>query len=132
MPYTYPFIYFRSDAFPERPGEADSINPGLFGEALAEFLAQELKAAGFPVGAIFAEDLAMSIPIANEKFSIYVNCVNEDETTDEFRIMFDPDKPTITKWFKKIDTRQVMEPLITTVRKILTNHAQVSDVREQD
>ena len=129
MSDSYPVIFFKSDSFPEREEEEYTINPGLFGEALAEYLQENLKKAGFPVEDIGSEDFGMYVPITNKDFRIYIYCVNEYETTNEFRIDFDPNNHTLTKWFKKIDTRPVMEPLIQVVTEILRNDPSVTEIR---
>ena len=129
MSDSYPVIFFKSDSFPEREEEEYTINPGLFGEALAEYLQENLKKAGFPVEDIGSEDFGMYVPITNKDFRIYIYCVNEYETTNEFRIDFDPNNHTLTKWFKKIDTRPVMEPLIQAVTEILRNDSSVTEIR---
>ena len=129
MSDSYPVIFIKSDSFPEREEEEDVINPGLFGQALAEYLHDNLKKAGFPVEDIGSEDFGMYVPITNKDFRIYIYCVNEYETTNEFRIDFDPTNHTLTKWFKKIDTRPVMEPLIQAVTEILRNDPSVTEIR---
>lgn len=131
MSDSYPVIFFKSDSFPEREEEEDVINPGLFGQALAEYLHENLKKAGFPVEEIGSEDFGMYVPITNKDLRIYIYCVNEYETTNEFRLDFEPNTHTITKWFKKIDTRPVMEPLITAVLKILADDPRISEVRDE-
>ena len=71
MSDSYPVIFFKSDSFPEREEEEYTINPGLFGEALAEYLQENLKKAGFPVEDIGSEDFGMYVPITNKDFRIY-------------------------------------------------------------
>ena len=43
-----PLLEFESSAFTVIPGEDESTNPGIYGKALAEWLADQLRAAGLP------------------------------------------------------------------------------------
>ena len=45
-----PLLEFESSAFLVAPGEDEETNPGIYGKALAQWLAEQLRAAGFSVG----------------------------------------------------------------------------------
>jgi hypothetical protein len=51
-----PLLEFESSAFAVIPGEDEQTNPGIYGKALAEWLAVQLRAAEFSPGAVVAED----------------------------------------------------------------------------
>jgi hypothetical protein len=53
-----PLLEFESSAFAVVPGEDEKTNPGIYGKALAQWLAEQLRAAGFSVEDVIAEDLA--------------------------------------------------------------------------
>src|SRR5258705_54674 len=54
--------------------EATETNPGLFGKSLARWLAEQLHAAGFPAGTVFAEDFGWCIPVGSKPHALYVVC----------------------------------------------------------
>src|SRR6476661_2322902 len=59
-----PLLEFESSAFAVVAGEDDATNAGLFGKALAEWLAGELRVAGIAAGGVIAEDFGWCVPVS--------------------------------------------------------------------
>ena len=56
-----PLLEFESSAFEVAPGEDEETNPGIFGKALAAWLAEQLSSAGYTTREIIAEDFGWAI-----------------------------------------------------------------------
>ncbi|MDX1455043.1 MAG: hypothetical protein R3217_06280 [Gammaproteobacteria bacterium] len=121
-----------SDAFPPLPDEDEIVNPGLFGKRLADMLASELVKREYVVENVFPEDWGWCLELKNDRYRLYVGCGNFDEKNSEnrFRVFTIPEKPLIWRWFRKIDTRPVIQPLRSALKDILESHPEIRDVGE--
>lgn len=64
-----PFIRLRSDKFPILPGEADElVNEGMYGKALALYLAERLQDRGYPAADVCCEDWGWWVGLAGFEF----------------------------------------------------------------
>src|SRR2546426_8514214 len=81
-----PLLEFESSAFPVIPGEDEETNPGIYGKALAQWLAEHLRAAGFPTGNVIAEDFGWCVPVESQPHSLYVACASTGERSEERRV----------------------------------------------
>src|SRR5262245_49356414 len=97
-------VEFRSSKFPPYDGEEEEINPGLWGRRLAEYLKQQLGTRGLTTGEVIAEDWGCCLPVQQEPFELWIGCGHQYGDNDVFLCFIEPSKPTIRKWFKKIDT----------------------------
>jgi hypothetical protein len=113
-------VEFRSSAFPPYDGEEAAINPGRWGKRLAEFLAAGLQGRGFVIRDLIAEDWGWVIPIENPSFPLWIGCGNYDEYPDDgFFCFIEPHKPTIRRWFRKVDTIEQVTALRAAMNKVL-------------
>jgi len=122
-------VEFRSAKFPPYDGEEEKINPGLWGQRLAEYLAAKLKEHGIETEAMNPEDWGWYIPIRNEGFRLALCCGHQNGDADEFLCFIDPWKPTIRKWFKKIDTTVQVGRVAEALEKILASDPDIRDVK---
>lgn len=99
-------VTFRSDDFPPYPGEEDSINPGIWGKRLAEFLSAELPRRSVIVREFFLEGWGREIPVENEAFAMFLGCGNQIEPGENRYLCFiEPSKPMVRQGlFKKVST----------------------------
>jgi hypothetical protein len=63
-----PLPEFESSAFAVLPNEDNETNPGIYGKALAQWLANQLRAAGVPAGEVIAEDFGWCVPVESSPF----------------------------------------------------------------
>ena len=113
-------VEFRSDRFPPYEGEEEKVNPGLWGQRLAEFLRDHLRAEGFETEEPFAEDWGWVVPIANRNFGLWVGCGHYQEYPDGYLCFIEPHKPFIRRFFKRIDTREIVAAVQKSLDKVLT------------
>jgi hypothetical protein len=122
-------VEFRSAKFPPYDGEEEKINPGLWGQRLAEYLVAKLKEQGIETEGMNPEDWGWYVPIKNDGFRLAVCCGHQDGDADEFLCFIDPCKPTIRKWFKKIDTTVQVGRVAEALEKILAADPDIRDVK---
>lgn len=108
-------VEFVSDKFPAY--EDEEVNPGVFGQRLAEFLSNGLKSKGFRPQEPVMEDWGWIIPIENEEFNLWVGCGNYPEYKNGFLCFIEPYKEKIKKFlfFGTIETK----PRITELQKAM-------------
>ena len=75
-------VEFRSDRFPPYDGEEDRINPGRWGQRLAEFLCAKLLAEGVQTDEPRSEDWGWRIDVVNEDFTLWIGCGRCEEHPD--------------------------------------------------
>jgi hypothetical protein len=122
-------VEFRSAKFPPYDGEAEQINPGLWGKRLAEYLVLRLSEKGIKTGEIVAEDWGWYIPIPNEAFSLALGCGHQNGDDNEFLCFTDPGRPIVRKLFKKIDGTVQLTRLTEALQQILDSDSEIKDVR---
>jgi len=124
-------VEFRSDQFPPYDLEdlSDTINKGVFGKRLAEFLADGLKGRGFEPGEPYDQDWGWVVPIKNVGFPLWIGCGNYYEYEDGFLCFIEPHKPVIRRWFRKIDTTARVGALRDAMDKLLSANPGVRNKR---
>lgn len=122
-------VEFRSTAFPAYPDEEAEINPGRFGRRLAEFLAEQLLRRGFTVQGIGAEDWGWRVDLENAAFPLWIGCGNYEEGEDAFLCFIEPSKPVLRRWFKKIETAEVIERVASALEASLQSNEKVSGIK---
>jgi hypothetical protein len=121
-------VTFRSNKFPAYDGEEMSINPGLWGKRLAEYLQEKLEREGFGTQDIYAEDWGWVVPIKNDGFALWIGCGHQNGADDEFLCFVQPSKPVIRKLFRKIDTTKQVGRVVDVLGKILSSDKDVRDI----
>ena len=121
-------VAFRSAQFPPNEGEEDQINPGIWGQRLADYLATKLAAHGIVTEAPVAEDWGWYLPVPNEGFPLGVCCGHQDGEADEFICFTEPNTPIVKKLFRKIDATPQLTRLTTALREILAADPAIRDV----
>lgn len=117
-------LQFRSPRF---VGGANSINPGIDGAKLAVFLEDEFGALGYTAAAL-EEDWGWMIFLSEAPFRLWLGCSSYDEP-DGWLVFIEPSKPTIRKWFRRIDTRNEVEKAAALLEKIITERGDATDLR---
>src|SRR6266446_2094054 len=84
-------------------GEPETINPGLWGKRLAEYLVKKLAERGIETEKIGAEDWGWYVPVRNAGFRLALCCGHQYGDDDQFLCFTDPSTPVVRKFLKKID-----------------------------
>jgi hypothetical protein len=85
-------VTFESDFFKPVAGEEEKTNP-LFGQALAEWLAVQLRNRGVDVEGIIPEDFGWVVMISRKPFMLWLGCGNIEGSTTEWSIFPAVDPP---------------------------------------
>ena len=126
-----PLLEFESAAFTVIPGEDESTNPGIYGKALAEWLADQLRAAGLPAGAIIAEDFGWCVPVATAPHQLYVACASTEEAPNQWRVFVFAEGGLAARLMGKDKSAESLASLFTVVRRCLESHPTVRGLREE-
>ncbi len=122
-------VEFGSTEFPAYQGEDEEVNPGRFGKRLAEWLATTLRAHGFKVMRVGAEDWGWRVDLENEGFPLWVGCGNYEEFENGFLCFIEPSKPFARKWLSKVDTSPTVERLASALEAALRQRDDVLRLR---
>jgi hypothetical protein len=125
-----PLLEFESSAFAVIPGEDEETNPGIYGKALAQWLAEQLRAAGFLPGAVFAEDFGWCVPIASDAHSLYVVCASTEEKPDQWRVFAFAEGGLMDRLFGNDQRATLLAPLFTAIRHSLESASVIHGLRE--
>lgn len=81
-----PQVTFETDFFKARPGEEEQTNPGCSGQALAQWLREQLLNRGVSVQEVLPEDFGWVVVVARQPFLLWLGCGNTDGSTTEWII----------------------------------------------
>ena len=74
----------RTVEFPIQPGEDAETNPGVFGRALADYLAAQTRCRGVGVDGVIPEDFGYCIMLKRKPLRLWIGCGNRAGHTDEW------------------------------------------------
>jgi hypothetical protein len=124
-------LEFESSAFAVIPGEDAQTNPGIFGKALAKWLAAQLRASGFSPGEVIAEDFGWCVPIESEPHSLYVACASTGEKPNHWRVFAFAEGGVIARLLGKDRSAQSLDFLFAALRRCLESAPIVRGLREE-
>jgi hypothetical protein len=122
-------LEFSSDAFPPCPDEDETVNLGVFGKRLAEFIAEGLRRRGVEIEKVEAEDWGWRVDVHHEAFPLWIGCANYTELENGFLCFLEPSKPHIRRWLKKIATTETVERLATDLEAVIADSGKVDGLR---
>ncbi len=105
------------------------MNPGLWGNRLAEYISQKLKERDIIIIDIIIEDWGCYLPIQNDNFRLALCCGHQYGDDDQFVIFTDPKTTKIRKFLQVIDTTQQLTKLTNAVKEILENDPDIHDIK---
>ena len=112
--------------FPPESDEESETNPGLFGKALAAWLAARLGESGYAVDGEVAEDFGRLVQLKHSRFRTYVACCSTDESATEWRVFGIVEGGGL---FAKTEKAAVLEKLSADVESILRKESGITDLR---
>jgi len=124
-------LIFESSAFPLVPGEDEETNPGIFGRALSEWLADKLRGAGYEVKSLVAEDFGRLVEVAQPGCKLYVAVSSTDETAAEWRVFAFSEFGFLAKLKGSPGGQEVVSKLMSALKEILSGSAEIRALREE-
>ncbi len=106
-----PQVTFSTAFFKPIPGEEEQTNPGRLGRALAEWLAEHLKARGVAIEGIIAEDFGWVVMVSRKPFMLWLGCGNTDGSTTEWTVFWVAELSLTQRLFRRIDPMPEVEKL---------------------
>jgi len=125
-----PLLEFESSAFAVLPGEDEETNPGIYGKALAQWLAEQLRGAGLPAGDVIAEDFGWCVPVESKPHSLYVACAST-EKPNHWRLFAFAEGGVMARLMGKDKSAESLASLFAAVRRCLESAPSVRDLREE-
>ena len=125
-------LAFESAVFPHTPDEDGTMHPGIFGRALAYWLADRLRAAGVPAQKVFAEDFGWCVHVsAKSNRSLYVVCASSPEGPNQWKVFAYAEDGVISRMIGKDKTSEPLTALFQTVKECLEAEPVVENLRQQ-
>jgi hypothetical protein len=124
-------LEFESSAFPVTPGEDEGTNPGIYGKALAQWIAGQLCARGLPAGEVIAEDFGWCVPVASKPHRLYVACASTEDEQNQWRVFAFVEGAFMARLFGKDESAKSLSSLFSTVKNILGANPAIHGLREE-
>ena len=112
------------------PGEDDATNPGIYGKALALWLADQLRATGSPTGDVIAEDFGWCIPVESAPHHLYVACASSGEEPNNWQVFAFAEGGIASRLFGQDESETSLTSLFTAVRHCLESHPSIRGLSE--
>lgn len=106
-----PQVTFTTDFFKPIVGEEEETNPGRYGKALAQWLAEQLKERGVSVEGVIPEDFGWVVMVSRKPFLLWLGCGNTDGSTTEWSVFPVAEMSALQRIFKRADTAAEIEKL---------------------
>ena len=123
-----PRLAFTSLAFPIESGEDDATNPGIFGKALAHWLATELQERGIPAGEVIPEDFGWCLRIGARSDRLYVACASDPERRGRWRVFVFQDGSLLANLFGRGAAPDPVTDLFVTLQALLEAAPEAQDL----
>jgi hypothetical protein len=121
-------VSFKSSYFPVEPGEDEDINPGVFGKALAAWVADKLRERGVGVEKIVEEDFGRLVMVQRKPFMLWVGCANAENSTTDWQLFLAAEVGPLRRIFQRVDPTSSFSELMAHVRAIVEQIPGVSAI----
>ena len=123
-----PTLVFESTAFAFVEGEEDETSPGVFGQALAEWMRGKLEGRGVKTTMFIGEDYGLLVGIVSDPHKLYVACANADETQTLWKVFVEMERVESGPSAQK--SMDALDELHRTVKDILSTDPAVKFLRQ--
>lgn len=124
-------LYFESDAFVDAAGSDKATNPGIFGEALAHWLSQQLVAEGSQPGVIIPEDFGWCVPLASRPCKLYVACSSVGASVAQWQVFVFAEGSLFARLRGKDQSTLIVADIFMALKRMLQQSSQVRALREE-
>lgn len=126
-------LAFESSVFPHTPDDDGTTHPGVFGRALAYWLADRLRAAGVAAQKVFAEDFGWCVHVtAESNQSLYVVCASSPEGPNQWKVFAYAEDGMISKMIGRDKTSEPLKSLFQTVKDCLEAEPVIENLIQQN
>jgi len=125
---THPQFTFHTDFFKPIAGEDEQTNPGRYGKALAEWLAERLRERGVSVEGVFPEDFGWVVVMSRKPFVLWLGCGNTEGNVAEWSVFTGTDIPMLQRLFKRVNPAAEIEKLRRHLAELLPSIPGVTNI----
>ena len=126
-----PLLTFESSAFAVAPGEDEQTNPGVLGKALAQWLAEQLRDAGFSTGEVIAEDFGWCVPVESKPHALYVACASGGEDPSQWQVFAFAEGGVVARLLGNGKSAESLATLYVAVRRCVESAKEIRALREE-
>jgi hypothetical protein len=123
-----PLICVKTPFFQIELGEEELTNPGIFGHALAKWLAEALKKRGEPVLDVLSEDWGWCILLMKKPYKLWIGCSNKDGCTDEWGAFVVAEPNFFQSLFRRVDSSQDVNRAHKILHEIMQEIPDISEI----
>ena len=120
-------VTFSSSQFAVEPGEDAETNPGIYGRALAGWIAEHLNRNPATVEVVVAEDFGRCVMIRTRPFKLWVTCSSLDGSRTRWQMFIALEQSLIARVLRRVDPEPDVDRLRTHLRAVV---AEVPDARD--
>jgi hypothetical protein len=124
-----PQVSFETDYFQIVPGEDEETNPGRYGKALADWLADELKKLGQPVDEIIPEDFGWVLLASRKPVALWLACANMEGSATEWTVFAFAEPSLFQRLVSRPDSTEAIDSLWKRVTEIIPTIPRIREVR---
>ena len=125
-------VVFSSPHFVVEPGEDAETNPGIYGRALAGWVARTLESRGVAVEGVVAEDFGRCVMIKRKPFKLWVACASADGGSTRWQMFIALEQNPLARLFSRTDPEPELRKLREQFRAMLRDVPAISEVKWQD
>lgn len=125
-----PLLEFESSAFPVTLSEDEETNPGIYGKALAHWIAEELRSRQVPAGETIPEDFGWLVPVQSSPHHLYVACSSEDYETQKWHLYVFAEGGLLARILGKDTSAESVASLFSTIKQILWSSPVIEHINE--
>jgi hypothetical protein len=127
-----PLLEFESITFAITPGEDENTNPGIYGKALARWLAEQLRSRGRSAGEVIAEDFGWCVPIESKPHRLYVACSSTEQRADQWRVFAFAEGGVMARLLGKDKSAESLLSLFSAVKHTLETSPIIRRLRQEE
>lgn len=122
-----PLLEFESTDFAVADGEDDETNPGIYGRALAGWVAAQLKV---PEDEIIPEDFGWCVRAKSSPYRLYVACSSEDDSKTKWRVFVFAEGGLMSRLLGRDGRAEEIASLFSKLKSALSAHPGVGGMTE--
>jgi hypothetical protein len=124
-------LHFESSTFAITPGEDERTNPGIFGQALAHWVAGQLRVRGLQVGDVVAEDFGWCVPVRIKPYAIYVACASDQEESNHWQLFVFAEGGLLNRLLGRDTRPEALNSVFGAVKQALESSSDIRNIEEE-
>ncbi|MGO8934105.1 MAG: hypothetical protein ACLP0B_00585 [Steroidobacteraceae bacterium] len=127
-----PQLCVATSFFEIEPSEDRDTNPGIYGRAFANWIAERLKERGESVEEIVSEDWGRCVIVTRKPYLLWIGCGNRAGRTDEWGAFVVAEPGLLQRLSGSVDLRTAVDRLHQVLDEIMHEVPQATRVWSED